>query len=89
MAGRIEGKIVIRLSSDQDKLHLSYTDNGHGLPEDFNMEANLGLGLEIVRTSVTEDMQGTFHLGPTASGLGTLAQITLPLEGGEWIEDSE
>jgi two-component sensor histidine kinase len=89
MAGRIEGKIVIRLSSDQDKLHLSVTDNGHGLPEDFNMEANLGLGLEIVRTSVTEDMQGTFHLGPTASGLGTLAQITLPLEGGEWIEDSE
>jgi two-component sensor histidine kinase len=61
------------------QLCLTVSDDGHGLPADFNMETDLGLGLEIVRTSVIEDMQGTFHLGPAANGLGTLAQITLPL----------
>lgn len=79
MAGRSEGKIVIKLVSQKGQLQLSVSDNGCGLPADFDMAANLGLGLEIVRTSVVEDMNGAFHLGPAANGSGTVAQITLPL----------
>jgi len=79
MAGRSQGKIDIKLVGKKGQLRLSVSDNGRGLPADFNMETNLGLGLEIVRTSILEDMQGTFHLGPAANGPGTLAQITLPM----------
>jgi two-component sensor histidine kinase len=79
MAGRSEGKIVIKLVSQKDQLQLSVSDNGRGLPADFDMEHNLGLGLEIVRTSVVEDMEGAFHFGPGPNGVGALAQITLPL----------
>jgi two-component sensor histidine kinase len=79
MAGRSQGKIIIKLMRKKGQLCLTVSDDGHGLPADFNMETDLGLGLEIVRTSVIEDMQGTFHLGQAANGAGTLAQITLPL----------
>lgn len=79
MAGRSQGKIIIKLMRKKGQLCLTVSDDGHGLPADFNMETDLGLGLEIVRTSVIEDMQGTFHLGQAANGSGTLAQITLPL----------
>ncbi len=79
MAGRSEGKIVIKLVSQKGQLQLSVSDNGCGLPADFDMATNLGLGLEIVRTSVVEDMNGAFHLGPAANESGTVAQITLPL----------
>lgn len=82
IAGRNEGEILITLLSEKGNLNLSVTDDGRGLPKDFNIETDLGLGLEIVRTSVTEDMQGTFHLGPAANGVGTIAQIILP-RGGE------
>src|SRR6185503_11126637 len=74
MAGRSQGKIDIKLVGKKGQLRLSVSDDGRGLPADFNMETNLGLGLEIVRTSILEDMQGTFHLGPAANGSGTLAQ---------------
>jgi two-component sensor histidine kinase len=83
MAGRSQGNIVIKLAANKGQLHLSVTDDGGGLPAGFNMETNLGLGLEIVRTSVTEDMHGTFHLGPSPKGVGTVAHIILPMQEGQ------
>jgi two-component sensor histidine kinase len=79
MAGRSEGKISIKLTGDRGHLRLTVADDGRGLPENFEMNAHLGLGLEIVRTSVVEDMGGVFQLGPNPKGVGTLAQITLPM----------
>jgi two-component sensor histidine kinase len=79
MAGRTEGRIVIRLVSENGQLRLTVSDNGRGLPPDFDPDAHLGLGLEIVRTSVVEDMQGTFRLSPAANGIGTMAEIILPM----------
>lgn len=78
MAGRTEGTVSIKLTGDKGRLRLTVADDGRGLPENFDMNAHLGLGLEIVRTSVVEDMGGTFRLGPNPKGVGTLAQITLP-----------
>lgn len=78
MAGRTEGNISIKLTGNKGRLRLTVADDGRGLPENFEMNAHLGLGLEIVRTSVVEDMGGTFRLGPNPKGVGTLAQITLP-----------
>ncbi|GAB4408594.1 MAG: hypothetical protein Fur0044_01900 [Anaerolineae bacterium] len=78
MAGRTEGTVSIKLTGDKGRLRLTVADDGRGLPENFEMNAHLGLGLEIVRTSVVEDMGGVFQLGPNPKGVGTLAQITLP-----------
>lgn len=78
MAGRTEGSINIKLTGEKGRLRLTVADDGCGLPENFDMNLHLGLGLEIVHTSVVEDMGGTFQLGPNPKGNGTLAQITLP-----------
>lgn len=80
MAGRTEGTVSIKLTGDKGRLRLTVADDGRGLPENFDMNAHLGLGLEIVRTSVVEDMGGVFQLGPNPKGVGTLAQITLPMQ---------
>jgi two-component sensor histidine kinase len=79
MAGRSQGHISLTLSHERGRLTLSVCDDGRGLPDDFSLETSLGLGLEIVRASVVEDMHGDFHLGPAANGAGTLAQVTLPM----------
>jgi two-component sensor histidine kinase len=81
MAGRSEGHITITLVHDHERLNLSVRDDGHGLPDQFDLETGLGLGLEIVRASVTEDMQGTFYLSPAEDGPGAVAQVSLPLDG--------
>jgi two-component sensor histidine kinase len=78
LAGRNEGKIVVNLADKDEHLKLSVADNGHGLPPGFNAETDLGLGLNIVRTSVIEDMKGQFRIGQAKSGIGTLVQITVP-----------
>jgi two-component sensor histidine kinase len=79
MAGRTQGHILINLCQQRGQLRLSVQDDGHGLPAAFNTATELGLGLEIVRATVTEDMNGTFQLGPPPTGPGALAQITIPL----------
>lgn len=78
MAGRTRGHITISLTDAGTFLQLSVSDDGRGLPPNFNPKTDLGLGLDIVRTTVTEDMQGEFHLGPAPAQSGTLVQITLP-----------
>lgn len=80
LAGREEGQITIVLANEQTHLRLDVSDDGRGLPDNFNLETDLGLGLEIVRTSVVEDMQGVFQIGPAPSQAGTLVQITIPIQ---------
>jgi two-component sensor histidine kinase len=79
MAGRQQGQINITLIHRDSQLRLRVQDDGHGLPEDFYPEADLGLGLDIVRTTVTEDMRGKFFIGPAKHGPGTRVQVTIPL----------
>ena len=63
-----------------DALILEVLDDGRGLPPNFNPETGLGLGLEIVQTTVVEDMQGAFHIGPVEDQPGTLVQISVPMK---------
>lgn len=80
MAGQVEGKISVTLTISGKLLVLSVADDGRGLPPGFNPDVDLGLGLDIVRASVEEDMRGSFHIGPAESGeRGTLAEVRLPL----------
>lgn len=79
MAGRTKGQIEVRLSNEHTWLKLTVSDNGNGLPPNFNLESDLSLGLDIVRTSVTEDMRGSFSISPRARNSGTTVQVTIPL----------
>ncbi len=47
-------------------------DNGKGLPPGFKIEKNSNLGLQIVRTLVTKDLNGTLELH---SNGGTIATV--------------
>lgn len=79
MAGRTKGSISIHLSNRGSYLQLTVSDNGNGLPPNFDPDTDLNLGLDIVRTTVIEDLQGEFYIGPAASPPGTVVQINLPL----------
>ena len=79
LAGRAQGQITITLIHKYGQLRLRVQDDGRGLPPNFNPETDLGLGLDIVRTTVTEDMRGKFFIGPNKNGPGTRVQITLPM----------
>ncbi|MFQ5613420.1 MAG: GAF domain-containing protein [Anaerolineae bacterium] len=80
LAGQKASRVEIHLAAGSQMLCLTVTDNGRGLPADFNLERDCNLGLEIVQTMVREDMKGAFTLGP-ASGRGTLARVEVPLRG--------
>ena len=80
LADRARGKIMVNLTQTHNCLTLNVTDDGCGLPADFDLETDLGLGLNIVRTSVLEDMQGTFLIGPHSKGPGTEVQISVPVQ---------
>ena len=68
------GSIVIRLSQSDDSMCLEIEDDGAGLPEGFDPTQG-GLGLQIVRTLVKEDLRGEFQL---EDGEGVRAVISFP-----------
>jgi two-component sensor histidine kinase/putative methionine-R-sulfoxide reductase with GAF domain len=70
------GTIAIHLRDEGSQLCLEVLDNGMGLPDDFDPLQAGGLGLEIVRAMVTEDLGGTFNLTPMEGG--TLARVVVP-----------
>jgi two-component sensor histidine kinase len=54
------------------------SDDGRGLPADFDWRQSRSLGLSIVNTLVAE-MKGSFELGPQPDGPGTRAVVEIPL----------
>ncbi|TIC88805.1 ATPase [Nocardioides sp. GY 10113] len=73
------GQIVLTAQRRGAILEVSITDDGRGLPEDFDLETSSSLGLSIVRTLVESELGGHLVLGRAADG-GTRAELTLPLE---------
>ena len=80
--GRSAGKIVVRLAEREGSLSIEIEDDGEGLPPDFNPKAEGGLGLQIVRTLVREDLKGEFEL---RNGVGVKAVVSFP----RWIAQVE
>lgn len=62
LLGRNDGRIAITLERrGQDRVALTVTDNGFGLPPDFNPETIHSVGLNIVR-ALTSQIKGTLRL---------------------------
>src|SRR6266568_5659102 len=76
------GSIVVRLAEQGDSLYIEIQDDGRGLPHDFDALRQGGLGLQIVRSLVHEDLKGQFEL---IDGQGVRAVVSFP----KWISKAE
>jgi two-component sensor histidine kinase len=80
------GSIVVRLAEQGGSLYIEIQDDGRGLPHDFDSLQDPvihgGLGLQIVRSLVREDLKGEFEL---KNGQGVHAVVSFP----KWIAKAE
>jgi two-component sensor histidine kinase len=84
--GEPGASIVVRLAEQGGSLYIEIADNGRGLPPEFSSTANAdvepthqgGLGLQIVRSLVREDLKGEFELARQTNGSGVRAIVSFP-----------
>jgi two-component sensor histidine kinase len=79
------GEVVLRLERDGQMLNVQVVDDGAGLPDGFDLDHSMGLGLSIVRTLVTSELAGTIELraGEGSDGRpGTVVELKVPLDQG-------
>ncbi|MEJ8281446.1 sensor histidine kinase [Pseudonocardia spirodelae] len=74
------GEVVVSPVRSASRLEVSVADDGHGMPADFDFEKSKGLGLQIVRTLLTSELEATITVSPREGG-GTVAVIRVPLSG--------
>jgi two-component sensor histidine kinase len=60
------------------RLTVTVSDNGAGLPADFDLDSAPSLGLQIVRTLVLTELRGRLAIEPRPGG-GTRVLVELPL----------
>ena len=86
------GRVVVQLSNDGEQLHIRVLNNGRALVPNFDLEQVTGLGLSIVRTLVTTELDGeiTMRSGEPEDfdavgmmdeprGTGTVVDLTVPV----------
>ncbi|UUL82080.1 sensor histidine kinase [Sphingomonas qomolangmaensis] len=74
-AGRDHGVIDVELSRDGgSQVRIEIRDDGHGLPEGFDIDASDSLGLRIART-LAGQLDGSFEL---VRGTGATARLLIP-----------
>ncbi|WP_182165543.1 transporter substrate-binding domain-containing protein [Rugamonas brunnea] len=95
--GRKGGHVQIRGQRQDERVLLTYTDDGKGIPAEYRNkiydpffttrlgQGGSGLGLYIVQTLVTGVLGGTITL-QGEPGAGTLFQISLPLKAPQLTE---
>jgi two-component sensor histidine kinase len=72
------GEVRVVPAAADGRLRVEVSDDGRGLPVDFDWRQSRSLGLSIVSTLVAE-MKGSFELGPQPDGPGTRAVVEIPL----------
>jgi two-component sensor histidine kinase len=90
--GSAGGDVIVQLSNAEGKLRLTVVDNGRGVESGFRLEDATGLGLSIVRTLVTTELDGTITmrpltpadvaevgLDPAGSRRGTVVELAVPI----------
>ncbi len=75
------GLVLVTVDRSARSLDVLISDDGEGLPADFSLEQAGGLGLQIVRTLVTAELQGTITMGPAPNRPGTEVALSIPLRG--------
>ncbi len=83
------GTVVVVLDGDDDEMVITVVNDGIGLEPSFDLDAATGLGLSIVRTLVTTELNGSISMRPAshhdflAVGIdgnhrGTVVELRLP-----------
>ena len=93
----IEGRIVVRLETEDDWAVIRVIDNGRGLPKENRQrltepymttrEKGTGLGLAIVKR-IMEEHGGRLELDDVPEGRGAMVSLWLPLERAEGAGDA-
>ncbi|MFK8026191.1 MAG: sensor histidine kinase [Ilumatobacter sp.] len=69
------GDVAVVLEHDGRSLALRVVDNGRGVAPDFDLDRANGLGLSIVRTLVTTELNGTISMRPATPD--DLAEVSI------------
>jgi two-component sensor histidine kinase len=77
-----DGRVVVELVDDGERVSIHVTDNGTGLPEGFDLETDAHLGLRIVQSMVERDLRGRFAL-QSGDGTRAVVQFDKSLVGGD------
>lgn len=85
------GTVVVQLAGSDDEIYVKVINDGRGLDPHFNLDAATGLGLSIVRTLVTTELNGSITMRPGVPedfeavgvaghrrGDGTVVELRLP-----------
>jgi two-component system, sensor histidine kinase PdtaS len=70
--------VALEMGRTSDRVRLTVSDDGVGLPEGFALERDSNLGLQIVRTLVESELAGEISIAD--AGPGTRVEIELPLD---------
>jgi len=73
-----QGSVLIRAERSARWLDVVVHDDGRGLPPEFNLETSDRLGLQIVRTLVSAELDGSLTMYPGADG-GTDVVLRVPV----------
>ena len=73
-----QGSVVIRAERSARWLDVVVHDDGRGLPDGFSLEKSDSLGLQIVRTLVGAELDGSLGLHEAAGG-GTNVVLRVPI----------
>jgi two-component sensor histidine kinase len=75
----LSGDLQVTAQRVNGQLTVAVTDNGVGLPEDFDLDSAASLGLQIVRTLVVAELGGRLQVAPQPGG-GTRVLVEVPVE---------
>jgi two-component system, sensor histidine kinase PdtaS len=73
------GSLEVTAQRLNGQLTVTVTDNGVGLPANFNLDSTASLGLQIVRTLVVAELGGRLEVAPQPGG-GTRVLVEVPLQ---------
>jgi two-component system, sensor histidine kinase PdtaS len=76
--GATVGSLEVIAVRGPGRLTVTVSDNGAGLPADFDLDSTGSLGLQIVRTLVLTELGGQLEIEPRSGG-GTKVLVELPL----------
>jgi two-component system, sensor histidine kinase PdtaS len=77
LAGR-PGLLEVGVRRRRDRLVVTVSDDGRGLPTGFDLDSSTSLGLQIVRTLIVGELGGTLDVRPR-DGRGAEVLLDVPL----------
>lgn len=72
-----QGKLSITLRKENNDIHLKLSDNGPGLPEDFNLDNGDNLGAMLIKSFIS-NMNGVMNISESREG-GVSFEFKFPL----------